>query len=471
MLIRGTKTDVQKAELEIKRLIVDMPVFLSGNYYVPDYACGRIIGRGGQSIKEMQKMSNCKIRLMDRVPSSSSGGMGSKKKKEVSRELLSKLGIMSDQQNSCLKVVNLIGGSEQINLAKELILEMIKEEEQRMQKKLSRTGSKKAIYQNSNCNSRSNFSTPSASTNNTQEINNNSLKKPESVNLESYLDGKEEASCEVFVSAIANPLVFWIQIAENSSNLLRNLEQEMTRFYEKNESKLKFNSLKDLKIDQLVAVISSNHKWHRGEIKYIDYETKEIDIYFVDFGDSVFLKLNDLRALNEKNFYDLEFQAIECSMDNLVLNNSAKNEWSEKAICFFEDVVHSCKLKPIKLKFVKNIEEKFGSNEIKTIVKPSVQLFDLETVTFILFISYFKKGFKRTKQSGKYIKSSLDDTFSDAYQFNCLFQTSKNSPFCDSITVDWSDRVRKLIKPIKSSTKNSCNLFTLSLSRTNQFVI
>jgi transcription antitermination factor NusA-like protein len=52
---------VHKAELEIKRMILDMPRSLTQEFMVPDYACGRIIGRGGGNIKEISLMSNCKV--------------------------------------------------------------------------------------------------------------------------------------------------------------------------------------------------------------------------------------------------------------------------------------------------------------------------------------------------------------------------------------------------------------------------
>ena len=55
------------AEMEIKKIILDMPVGLTEEFYVPDFACGRIIGRGGSSIKEMQMISNCKINLSDKI--------------------------------------------------------------------------------------------------------------------------------------------------------------------------------------------------------------------------------------------------------------------------------------------------------------------------------------------------------------------------------------------------------------------
>lgn len=67
LLIRGSSGNVQKAELEIRRLLADLPVALNEDYLIPDYACGRIIGRGGATIRELCMMSKCRIKLQDNL--------------------------------------------------------------------------------------------------------------------------------------------------------------------------------------------------------------------------------------------------------------------------------------------------------------------------------------------------------------------------------------------------------------------
>ncbi len=67
LLIRGSSANVQKAELEIKRLILDNAMQLTEEYLVPDFACGRIIGKGGANIREIQMVSNCRIKLTDKM--------------------------------------------------------------------------------------------------------------------------------------------------------------------------------------------------------------------------------------------------------------------------------------------------------------------------------------------------------------------------------------------------------------------
>lgn len=67
IVIRGSNINAQQAELEIKRLILDIPIVLTEEYYVPDYACGRIIGKGGANIREISQASNCRVKLNDKI--------------------------------------------------------------------------------------------------------------------------------------------------------------------------------------------------------------------------------------------------------------------------------------------------------------------------------------------------------------------------------------------------------------------
>ena len=64
-MIRGNYLNVVRAEIEIRRLILDSPSKLTEYFYVPYEACGRIIGRRGSTIKEISSLSNCVIKLSD----------------------------------------------------------------------------------------------------------------------------------------------------------------------------------------------------------------------------------------------------------------------------------------------------------------------------------------------------------------------------------------------------------------------
>jgi hypothetical protein len=105
---------VGQAELEIKRLILDIPVQLTEEYYVPEYACGRIIGRSGVNIKDIQKMSNCQVKVVDGVRKScSTFSTGSASSNQISHELIN-----TENSSVAKRIVTIQGGAEEIALAK-----------------------------------------------------------------------------------------------------------------------------------------------------------------------------------------------------------------------------------------------------------------------------------------------------------------------------------------------------------------
>ena len=88
------------AEILIHQTISEQPKVDTLTMYVPGRAVGRIIGKGGQSVKEIQRVSKCKVDI-DR------GAMGEGMEKKI-----------------VLK-----GVSEHISMAKQLIEDKVKEED------------------------------------------------------------------------------------------------------------------------------------------------------------------------------------------------------------------------------------------------------------------------------------------------------------------------------------------------------
>jgi hypothetical protein len=118
-------------------------------------------------------------------------------------------------------------------------------------------------------------------------------------------------------------------------------------------------------------------EWHRAEvINTKPYpNSDEVDVYYVDYGDSDYVKLEALRKL-DKEFYFLPLQAIECSLSDIQINDANNNkneklEWSEADLSLFEDLVYSCKWKKLKLEFVEKINSFYNQNK-----KVSCKLYD-----------------------------------------------------------------------------------------------
>lgn len=61
--IRGQRDKVRLAEYKIKAMIADTPKYVETEMFVPAETCGRIIGKGGQNIREMSSTSGAKITL------------------------------------------------------------------------------------------------------------------------------------------------------------------------------------------------------------------------------------------------------------------------------------------------------------------------------------------------------------------------------------------------------------------------
>lgn len=103
--------NVAKAEMEIKRFILEAPIPRTEEYFIPMNVCGKIIGRGGASIREITNKSNCKIKLNDRIIDAAKDGPQWKDIKEI-------LEPEPNEDWTYKKVVKLTGTETEINSAK-----------------------------------------------------------------------------------------------------------------------------------------------------------------------------------------------------------------------------------------------------------------------------------------------------------------------------------------------------------------
>jgi hypothetical protein len=223
-----------------------MGTMFTEEYYVPDYVCGRLIGKNGSSIKEITTASNCKIKIHDNKSRNSCSN------NDESRSDLELLGSNGQEDDSSIarKLLTLSGTTEQIARAKELIMAKIAEENLYREKK-SKSKAYNTQYRanyndfdrynkNDKTSSYANWSNKygddeEATSNHSNDIN-QILNMPKLINLASYLD--EHKSVDVVVSAVANPCVFWVQIAnKNGENKeLTSFTKRMNAFYANNNS-------------------------------------------------------------------------------------------------------------------------------------------------------------------------------------------------------------------------------------------
>lgn len=52
-----------EAEVEVHRLVADLPRFEQIEMFIPDYACGYLIGKNGSTIKEIRDSSRARLNI------------------------------------------------------------------------------------------------------------------------------------------------------------------------------------------------------------------------------------------------------------------------------------------------------------------------------------------------------------------------------------------------------------------------
>ncbi|XP_006900141.1 PREDICTED: tudor and KH domain-containing protein isoform X2 [Elephantulus edwardii] len=349
LLISGFPVQVCKAKAAIHQILTEnSPV--SEQLSVPQRSVGRIIGRGGETIRSICKASGAKITC----DKDSEGTL-----------LLSRL-------------IKISGTQKEVETAKHLILEKVSEDEE-LRKRITHSAETRvprkqpisvrreevaelggtgepALWKYAISNMEQALPLAIPPHKGGGDIAAEGPQQDESSWEKSNTDSFEEACgaqaspemsmfeipspdfsfhadeyLEVYVSASEHPNHFWIQILGSRSLQLDKLVSEMTQHYD--------NSLpEDLTVqvgDIVAAPLPSNGCWYRARILGT-LENGNLDLYFVDFGDNGDCPLRDLRALRS-DFLSLPFQAIECSLAQIA---PAGEQWEVEALDEFDRLTH-----------------------------------------------------------------------------------------------------------------------------------
>ncbi|TSK14847.1 MBT domain-containing protein 1 [Bagarius yarrelli] len=169
---------------------------------------------------------------------------------------------------------------------------------------------------------------------------------------------------EVYVSASENPQHFWIQIIGVRSLQLDKLTTEMSRFYNGDTSNE--HRVGAIVVGDIVAAPYQDHgTWNRARVLGI-LSSGLVDLYYVDFGDNRELPRDYLRSLRSVDFLSLPFQAIECSLAEV---QPAGDFWTEDALDEFERMTYCAQWKPLLAKLCSYSHTEMSS-------WPSVKLYD-----------------------------------------------------------------------------------------------
>ncbi|KAK9505538.1 hypothetical protein O3M35_009566 [Rhynocoris fuscipes] len=330
--IRGKREDTQLAEQIILEMLNTQKNTITYEMEVPQKSCGRIIGRCGDNIRSISKASKCVI-TVDRMGAPTSSH----------------------------RLVTIRGTEDQIAVAKQMIEEKIAEDEEARNRMHATLSSRSPRLKNKN---------------KKYEVGDNKVPS-----YEKLITSTNDSMLQVYVSAVADPTHFWLQLISPRAVELDHLVDNMTEYYE-NEENRKLHKLNEVSLGQIVACrVAEDNKWYRVEVcshepyREDNRDETTIDVFYVDYGDSAYIKLGDLYQLRA-DFLSLRFQAIECAMDGIFPNkDTPADKWDEETVEMFEDMVYVGQWKAISAQVVR-YKPREKSNRREGSPVPCVKLYD-----------------------------------------------------------------------------------------------
>ncbi|XP_059179963.1 tudor and KH domain-containing protein [Centropristis striata] len=375
-LLQGSKEQVLLARCVLENLVTDCEL-VSEDLEVPQTAFGRIIGRGGESLKLITRTTGANVscsREKQHVP----GAKGN---------------------------MTITGTRQEVEQAKELILEKVRED-MMVRAKISQSSALREKRGHTPVNEKPDSTETTAPvglnnngpysqteknglilTNGTAGEAENIFDKIEKLDI-STTDSKDEDGSlstdsfseiskfeipspdlsfqpdehlEVYVSASENPNHFWIQILGVRSLQLDKLTEEMNRFYNGGNP----NRVETIVVGDIVAApYHDRGTWNRARVLGV-LASGLVDLYYVDFGDNGELPRESLCRMRS-DFLSLPFQAIECNLAGV----RPKGEvWTEEALDEFEQLTYCASWRPLQAKLCS-----YSHSEVSS--WPTVKLYD-----------------------------------------------------------------------------------------------
>ncbi|XP_067286380.1 tudor and KH domain-containing protein isoform X2 [Pseudorasbora parva] len=371
-LIQGSPEQILVAQCALEKLATDCEV-ITDVIDVPQTAFGRIIGRGGETLKFINRVSGA------RVNCSKNHGHSLEEKGKIT--------------------IN--GTRKEVQSAKEMIMEKVVENET-VRKRISQAS---ALRQKRKPPETEQFNKAQGPENELLKLNGKDLPSPvielnreDPVTVNGFADSSDTAEnslkseeeiispvsllevskfeipspdlsfqpdehLEVYVSASENPQHFWIQILGVRSLQLDKLTAEMSLFYNSDPSQE--HRVETIIVGDIVAApYRDDGTWNRARVLGI-LGSGLVDLYYVDFGDNGELPREQLRSMRS-DFLSLPFQAIECSLAGV---RPAGEVWTEAALDDFERLTYCAEWKPLLAKLYS-----YSHSEISS--WPSVKLYD-----------------------------------------------------------------------------------------------
>jgi len=248
--IRGQREKVRDAEQKIYAIIAETPKYVETEVFVPSDTCGRIIGKGGQNIREMCSVSGAKI-LLERNETPSLGNQ---------------------------RRVTLSGTTVQVEYAKLLVKEKV-EQAKADTYKYGRDGDE--------------------------------LKSKNFYNFQHVTLPNTGEYFQVFVSSCQSPDQFWVQLVSKESTKLDQMTNELAEVYNKlkpEEERLEIGNKGDL----CIAPYEEEGEWYRAAISKLNQD-RTADVFYLDYGDNGTVGIDEIKKIRPE-FKELYGQAVLCKL-------------------------------------------------------------------------------------------------------------------------------------------------------------
>jgi len=324
--IVGVPSAVELAENKITMHLMSQPVLSVTEITVPERVLGRLIGRSGENVRQMQTVSGARIDI-PRIESSESD------------DFLEQVELAEDP----LRTIKVRGSDEQISIAVKLINDTV-HEELTLGKRIKDTAFSRTRRRNE------------PPTSMKRELSNSdSNEKLPVIASSSGFDPLPHKKFEVFVSCVYQPNEIWVQVVGPDSIKLDQLFESMTDYYARTAKEEVFNVCVG---DIVAATFDVDAKMYRAKV--LEIAKSEIEIMYVDYGDKKTVSIEDIRPLNPE-FLKLRFQAREGSL-NLECPDP-EGKWSDEAISELVNLSFCAQWTPIEAKVITCIKDNSNNHE------------------------------------------------------------------------------------------------------------
>ncbi|XP_012945877.1 tudor and KH domain-containing protein [Aplysia californica] len=323
-VIYGTLDAAHQAELLIQQVIAEVKEPITEQVDVPGYSLGRIIGKGGSSIREMCRVSGARINV-DRYEGSA--------------------------DPRALRTVTLTGSQQQIDVALEMLEEKL-EEEEKFRDKMS------VMAANREGRSLPPQREPLKVTSVAVKETSWEEEEADAATLRQEKLPLTDGYVEVYVSGVEHPGHLWLQILGSKALHLETLQAELTAWVSTPEARTKF-AVTSVTPGQLVAAQyePDDPTFYRarvlGEVvgESVGESVGLLDLYFVDYGDNCLAPPSRVFQLRS-DFQSFPFQAVECGLADVIPTGGESCEWEEGTVSVFEDLSQCARWKTLHARVV-----------------------------------------------------------------------------------------------------------------------